>query len=32
MRSILSAAAFTYVAGALINLINLPRLLKGLRF
>jgi Zn-dependent membrane protease YugP len=31
-RHILSAAAFTYVAGALIDLINLPRLLKGLKF
>jgi uncharacterized protein len=30
-RHILSAAAYTYVAGALIDLINLPRLLKGLR-
>jgi uncharacterized protein len=30
-RHILSAAAFTYVAGALIDLINLPRLLNGLR-
>ena len=30
-RHILTAAAYTYVAGALIDLINLPRLLKGLR-
>src|SRR5271170_2867166 len=30
-RHILSAAAYTYVAGALIDLVNLPRLLKGLR-
>jgi uncharacterized protein len=30
-RHILSAAAYTYVAGALLDLINLPRLLKGLR-
>jgi uncharacterized protein len=31
-RHILSAAAYTYVAAALIDLINLPRLLRGLRF
>jgi uncharacterized protein len=31
-RHILSAAAYTYVAGALLDLINLPRLLRGLRF
>jgi Zn-dependent membrane protease YugP len=31
-RHILSAAAYTYVAQALIDLINLPRLLRGLRF
>lgn len=31
-RHILSAAAYTYVAGALTDLINLPRLLRGLRF
>jgi uncharacterized protein len=31
-RNILSAAAYTYVASALIDLINLPRLLRGLRF
>lgn len=31
-RHILSAAAYTYVAGALIDVINLPRLLRGLRF
>jgi uncharacterized protein len=31
-RHILSAAAYTYVAGALIDLINLPRLLMRLRF
>jgi Zn-dependent membrane protease YugP len=31
-RRILSAAAYTYVAAALIDLINLPRLLRGLRF
>jgi Zn-dependent membrane protease YugP len=31
-RHILSAAAYTYVAGALIDLINLPRLLRSLRF
>src|SRR5262245_38809676 len=30
-RHILSAAAYTYVAGALIDLINLPRLLRSLR-
>jgi uncharacterized protein len=30
-RHILSAAAYTYMAGALIDIINLPRLLKGLR-
>jgi uncharacterized protein len=30
-RHILSAAAYTYVAGALIDLINLPRLLRGVR-
>ena len=29
-RHILSAAAYTYVASALIDLINLPRLLRGL--
>jgi hypothetical protein len=29
---ILSAAAYTYVAAALVDLINLPRLLRGLRF
>jgi len=32
VRHILSAAAYTYVAQALIDLINLPRLLRGLRF
>jgi len=31
-RHILSAAAYTYVAAALVDLINLPRLLRGLRF
>src|SRR5712691_9955792 len=31
-RHILSAAAYTYVAGALIDLINLPRLLRYLRW
>jgi uncharacterized protein len=31
-RHILSAAAYTYVAQALVDLINLPRLLRGLRF
>jgi Zn-dependent membrane protease YugP len=31
-RHILSAAAYTYVASALIDLINLPRLLRGLKF
>jgi len=31
-RHILSAAAYTYVASALIDLINLPRLLRGIRF
>jgi len=31
-RHILSAAAYTYVARALIDLINLPRLLRGLKF
>jgi len=31
-RHILSAAAYTYVARALVDLINLPRLLRGLRF
>jgi uncharacterized protein len=31
-RHILSAAAYTYVAGALIDMINLPRLLRGLKF
>src|SRR5262245_58440719 len=31
-RHILSAAAYTYVAQALIDLINLPRLLRGLKF
>ena len=30
-RHILSAAAYTYVAQALVDLINLPRLLRGLR-
>jgi hypothetical protein len=30
-RHILSAAAYTYVAAALTDLINLPRLLRGLR-
>jgi len=30
-RHILSAAAYTYVASALVDLINLPRLLRGLR-
>src|SRR5258708_2102600 len=30
-RHILSAAAYTYVAAALVDLINLPRLLRGLR-
>jgi uncharacterized protein len=29
-RHILSAAAYTYVAAALIDLINLPRLVRGL--
>jgi len=29
-RHILSAAAYTYVASALIDLINLPRLVRGL--
>jgi uncharacterized protein len=31
-RHILSAAAYTYVAQALIDLVNLPRLLRGFRF
>jgi Zn-dependent membrane protease YugP len=31
-RHILSAAAYTYVASALFDLVNLPRLLRGLRF
>ena len=31
-RHILSAAAYTYVAAALVDLINLPRLLRGLKF
>jgi Zn-dependent membrane protease YugP len=31
-RHILSAAAYTYVAQALVALINLPRLFRGLRF
>jgi len=31
-RHILSAAAYTYVAQALLDLINLPRLLRGFRF
>jgi uncharacterized protein len=29
-RHILSAAAYTYVASALIDLVNLPRLVRGL--
>ena len=31
-RHILSAAAYTYVAAALVDLINVARLLRGVRF